>query len=164
MYLPLELLNNTKNVSINKTLSILTLAHDFYPRSYSFEGTSDEQLWPWSCSVLEIMQWKEMHQLSYRTWGEMLLERTLPGTTLPKRILEPEQNRQATVIAVLLHLPDPYCFGLLGLLGAWGQNKTHKGRKGIEHRTIERNTRSWEHPQEATKIWDSALTTRAVNI
>ena len=86
---------------------------------------------------LEIKQSKEMHQ---QDLGEMLLERTLPGTTLPKRILEPEQNRQATVVAVLLkrlHLPDPYCFGLLGLLGAWGQNKTHKGRKGIEHRTID---------------------------
>ena len=30
-YLPLELLNNTKNVSINKTLSITTLAQYFYP-------------------------------------------------------------------------------------------------------------------------------------
>jgi len=31
VYLPRKLLNNTKKVSINKTLSILTLAHDFYP-------------------------------------------------------------------------------------------------------------------------------------
>ena len=30
-YLPLELWNNTKNVSINKTLSITTLAQYFYP-------------------------------------------------------------------------------------------------------------------------------------
>ena len=30
-YLPLELLNNTKNVSINKLLSITNFAHDFYP-------------------------------------------------------------------------------------------------------------------------------------
>ena len=31
VYLPRKLLNNTKKVSINKTLSISTLAHDFYP-------------------------------------------------------------------------------------------------------------------------------------
>ena len=31
VYLPRRLLNNTKNVSIQKTLSISTLAHDFYP-------------------------------------------------------------------------------------------------------------------------------------
>ena len=31
MYLPRKLLNNTMNVSINKTLSITTLAQYFYP-------------------------------------------------------------------------------------------------------------------------------------
>ena len=31
VYLPRKLLNNTKNVSIKKTLSITTHAHDFYP-------------------------------------------------------------------------------------------------------------------------------------
>ena len=52
-----------------------TVSHKFRPRflSYSFEGTSDEQLWPWSCSVLEIMQWKEMHHLLYRTWRGIFL-------------------------------------------------------------------------------------------
>ena len=36
-----------------------TVYHKFCPRflSCSFEGTSDEQLWPWSCSVLENVQW-----------------------------------------------------------------------------------------------------------
>ena len=31
VYLPRKLLNNTKKVSINKTLSITNFAHDFYP-------------------------------------------------------------------------------------------------------------------------------------
>ena len=53
-----ELLNNTKNVSINKTLSSSTLAQYF---SCNLLGTSHEQLWPWSCSVLETI--KEMHKL-----------------------------------------------------------------------------------------------------
>ena len=30
-----ELLNNTKNVSINKTLSLTTLGHDFYPATFA---------------------------------------------------------------------------------------------------------------------------------
>ena len=34
VYLPRKLLNNTKNVSINKTLSLTTHAHDFYPATY----------------------------------------------------------------------------------------------------------------------------------
>ena len=34
VYLPRKLLNNTKNVSINKTLSLTTHAHDFYHATY----------------------------------------------------------------------------------------------------------------------------------
>ena len=72
VYLPRKLLNTTKNVSINKTLSITT--HAQYVLSCNLGGTSHEQQWPSSCSVLEIMQWKEMHQLLHRTWGGMILK------------------------------------------------------------------------------------------
>ena len=40
-YLPLELLNNTKNVSINKILSITNFAHNFYPATLE-EHPSDK--------------------------------------------------------------------------------------------------------------------------
>ena len=69
---PKQLLKHTKNVSINKTLSITT--HAQYVLSCNLGGTSHEQSWPQSCSVLEIMQWKEMHQLLHRTWGGMILK------------------------------------------------------------------------------------------
>ena len=68
---PKQLLNNTKNVSIKNTA---------YPKSCpqflscNLWGASHEQPWPRSCSVLEIMQWKEIYQLSYRTWWGMLFK------------------------------------------------------------------------------------------
>ena len=44
-----------------------TVNHNSCPilLSYNFGGTSHEQQWPWSCSVLEDMHWKEMHQCLY---------------------------------------------------------------------------------------------------
>ena len=42
--------------------------------SCNLGGTFHLQPWPGSCSVLESMQWKEMHQLLHRTWGGMILK------------------------------------------------------------------------------------------
>ena len=58
---PKQLLKHTKNVSINKTLSITT--HAQYVLSCNFGGKSQEQQWHLLWSILENMQWKEMHQL-----------------------------------------------------------------------------------------------------
>ena len=59
VYLPRKLLNNTKNVSINKTLSITTLAQYVYPATWEDHPMNNhEQLWPWSCSVFE--NWEDM--------------------------------------------------------------------------------------------------------
>ena len=44
VYLPLELLNNTKNVSINKTLSITTLAQYFYPATLEAHPINNHDL------------------------------------------------------------------------------------------------------------------------
>ena len=44
-----------------------TVNHNSCPILFccNFGGTSHEQQWPWSCSVLEDMHWKEMHQCLY---------------------------------------------------------------------------------------------------
>ena len=44
LYLPRKLLNNTKNVSINKTLSITTHAHDFYPTTFEEHPMNNHDL------------------------------------------------------------------------------------------------------------------------
>ena len=53
-----------------------TVNHNSCPilLSCNFGGTSHEQQLPSSCSVLEIMQWKETHQLLHKTWGGMILK------------------------------------------------------------------------------------------
>ena len=72
VYLPQKLLNNTKNCVNQKN----TVYHKSCPilLSCNLGGTSHEQPWPYSSSVLENMQWKEMHQLLDRTWGGMILK------------------------------------------------------------------------------------------
>ena len=71
VYLPRKLLNNTKNASINKTLSITTLAQYFI-----LQLRRNIPLTTMTSIVfcLEIMQSKEMHQLLGRTWGGMILK------------------------------------------------------------------------------------------
>ena len=61
-YLPLELWNNTKNVSINKTLSITTLAQYFYPATLEEHPMNNNDL-----DRVALAQ-----HLLYHSKGEML--------------------------------------------------------------------------------------------
>ena len=54
-YLPLELLNNTKNVSINKTLSITNFAHDFYPAAWKEHQMNN-------CDPDRVLFWKTCNE------------------------------------------------------------------------------------------------------
>ena len=67
---PKQLLNNTKNVSIKKTLYITTVAQDFNPATLEEHPMNNHDL----DRVLFLLTCNGKRQLSYRTWRGMILK------------------------------------------------------------------------------------------
>ena len=111
-YLPLELWNNTKNVSINKTLSITTLAQYFYPATLEEHRINNYD--PDRVLFGKRALQRNASMFILWTWGKMSLKGIFFSNFGNLYMLQNNLllNRGLLTGKVLAKLPDPNGFGL----------------------------------------------------